>query len=72
MATANVTTMQHVPTLLAISMAVAMRRFDTERITRWRRFVAFTKATKRQHWASTCSNISKPDTPTLVDSYISS
>ena len=55
-ATANVTTMQHVPTLLAILMAVAMRRYDTECIARWRRFVAFIKATKRHHWVSTRSD----------------
>jgi hypothetical protein len=71
-ATANVTTMQHVPTLLAILMAVAMQRYDTEHIARWRRFVAFTKATKRHHLVSTSSDITKPDTPTPVDSYISS
>jgi len=44
-ATANEATMQHVHTLLAISMAVAMQRYDTACIARWRRFVAFTKAT---------------------------
>jgi len=31
-ATINKTTMQNTPTLLAISMAIAMRRYDTERI----------------------------------------
>jgi hypothetical protein len=62
--------MQHVLTLLAISMAVAMQWYKTKRITRWRRFVAFAKATKRHHRASTRSNITKPDTPTSVDSYI--
>jgi len=61
-ATANETTMQHVPTLLAISMAVAMRQYNTARINRWRRFTAFTKANKRHHRASTCSNITKSDT----------
>jgi len=61
-ATANETTMQHVPTLPAISMAVAMRRYDTACITQWRRFVAFTKTTKRHHRASTCSDSTKPDT----------
>jgi len=55
-ATANETPMQRVPTLLAILMAVAMRRYDTVRIARWRRFVAFIKATKRCHRASTRSN----------------
>jgi hypothetical protein len=33
-ATINKTTMQNVPTLLAVSMAIAMRRYDTERIAR--------------------------------------
>jgi len=33
----------HVPTLLAISMAVAIRWYDTAHIARWRRFVAFKK-----------------------------
>ena len=58
-ATANETTIQHVPTWLAISMAVAMRRYYTSHITRWRRFVAFIKATKRHHRASTRSDIIK-------------
>jgi hypothetical protein len=55
-ATANKTTMQHVPTLLAILMAVAMWQYYTPHIARWRRFVAFTKATKLHHWTSTRSN----------------
>jgi hypothetical protein len=38
--------MQHVPTLLAVSMAMAMRQYYTMRITQWRRFMAFIKATK--------------------------
>jgi hypothetical protein len=71
-ATANETTMQHIPTLLAILVVIAMRQYYTARIARWRRFVAFIKATKRRHQASSCSNIIKPDTPTPVDSYISS
>jgi len=54
--TANETTMQHVPTLLAISMAVAMWQYYTAHITQWRRFVAFTKATKRHHRVSTHSD----------------
>ena len=58
-ATANEMTIQHVPTLLAISMAVAMRWYNTAHISRWRRFVAFTKATKCHHWASTRSDIIK-------------
>ncbi len=48
-ATANKTMMQNVPTLLAILMAVAMRRYYTARIARWRRFVDFIKAAKRRH-----------------------
>ena len=40
-ATINTTIMQHVPTLLAVSMAITLRRYYTARITRWRRFVAF-------------------------------
>jgi hypothetical protein len=55
-ATINPTIMQHVPTLLAISMAIAMRRYYTACIAQWRRFVAFIKATKHHHWASTCSD----------------
>jgi len=47
----------YVHTLLAVLIAIAMRRYDTARITRWRRFVAFIKATKHHHRASTCSNI---------------
>jgi len=55
-ATANETTMQHAPTLLAISVVIAMRRYYTVRITLWRRFVAFIKATKRRHRASSHSD----------------
>ncbi len=45
------------PPLLAILMAVAMRQYNTARIAWWRRFVAFIKATKHHHRASTGSNI---------------
>jgi hypothetical protein len=38
----NTTMMQHVPTLLAVLMAVAMLRYYTVRIAQWRRIVAFT------------------------------
>ena len=48
-ATINKTTMQHVPTLLAILMAIAMRRYFTVRIARWRSCAAFIKATKCRH-----------------------
>ena len=60
------------PPLLAILMAVVMRRCYTPRIARWRRFVAFIKATKRHHGVSTCSDINQPDMPPLVVSDISS
>jgi len=55
-ATANGTTMQNEPTLLAVSMAIAMRWYYTAHISRWRRLMAFIKATKRHHWASTRSD----------------
>ena len=45
----NTTMMQHVPTLLAILMAIAMRRYFTVRIARWRSCAAFIKATKCRH-----------------------
>jgi hypothetical protein len=41
---------------MTISMVIAMRRYYIARITQWRRFRAFIKATKHCHWASTCSN----------------
>ncbi len=52
-ATANKPTMYHVPTLMAISVVIAMRWYYTARIARWRRSRAFIKATKRRHRAST-------------------
>ncbi len=55
--TINKTTVQHVPTLLAVSMAIAMRRYNTARIAWWRRFVAFIKVTKLHHQVSTHSDI---------------
>jgi len=55
-ATVNTTIMQNVPTLLTVSMAIAMRRYYTASIALWRRFVAFMKATKRHHQASTRSD----------------
>jgi hypothetical protein len=39
--TANNTTMYYVPTLMAISVVIAMRRYYTARIARWRRSRAF-------------------------------
>jgi hypothetical protein len=71
-ATINSMIMKHVPTLLAVSMAIAMQRYYITRIARWRRFVAFTKATKRHHWTSTHSDSIKPDMPTPVVLDISS
>ena len=44
--------MYYVPTLMAISMAIAMRRYYTAHITRWRRSRAFKKATKCRHWGA--------------------
>ena len=64
--TANKTKMQHVSTLLTILMAIAVRRYYTPRIARWWRFVAFIKATKRRHRASTCSNRHQSDMPTPI------
>jgi hypothetical protein len=56
-ATANKKMMLNVPTFLVISMAMVVRQASTmARITQWRRFMAFLKATKHHHWASTCSN----------------
>ncbi len=57
-------TMQNTPPLLAISMVVLVRRYYTTHINRWRRLMAFLKATKRHHWASTCSDITQLVMPT--------
>ena len=59
-AIANKTTMHNVPTLMAISMVITMRRYYTARIARWRRARAFIKATKRRHRASTRSDSINP------------
>jgi hypothetical protein len=40
-ATANKTTLYYVPTLMAISVVIAMRWYYTARIARWRRSRAF-------------------------------
>ena len=64
-ATINKTTMQNVPTLLTMLMVIAMRWYDTARFAEWWRFMAFIKATKRHHRASTRSHI-QSDTPTPV------
>ena len=65
-ATANKTKVHHVSTLLTVLMDIAVRRYYTGRIARWRRFVAFIKATKRRHWASTCSDRHQSDMPTPI------
>ena len=65
-ATINTTMMQHVPTLLAVSMAIAMWRYYTARIARWRRFVALIKANICRHRVSTCSNNTQSDMPAPV------
>ena len=57
MATINKMTMHNVPSLLAFSIATAMRWYYTMCISRWWRFVAFIKATKRHHRVSTSSEI---------------
>ena len=58
-ATINLTMIQHVLTLLAVSMAITMHRYYTTHIAWLRRFMAFIKATKRHHRTSTRSDIKK-------------
>ena len=53
-------------TFLTISMAIAVHRYSAARIDRWGRFVAFIKATKRHHRASTCSDRHQSDMPTPI------
>ena len=67
-ATINTTIVEHVPTLLA----VLMRQYYTVRISQWRRFVAFIKATKSHHRVSTLSDFTQLDMPRPVVSDISS
>ena len=64
--------MKHVSTLLAVSMTITCG--DIAGIARWRRFVAFVKATKcHYHYrTSTHSDSIKLDTPTPVVLDISS
>ena len=62
----NTTMMQHVPTLLPTSMAIAMQRYNTKCIARRRRFVAFVKATKCHHRASTRADRHQSDMPTPI------
>ena len=58
-ATINSTIMKHVPTLMAVLMAITMWRYYTAHIAGWGRFVAFIKATKHHHRTSTRSDIIK-------------
>ena len=44
------------PTKLAVSMAIAMRRYNNACIAQWRRSRASLEATGCHHWASTCSD----------------
>jgi hypothetical protein len=44
------------PKQLAVLMAMAMRRYVTAHIARWRRFRALLDATKRHHRASIAAN----------------
>jgi len=66
MATYNKTTMQNVPSLLAVSMALVTQRYYTSHIARWRRFVAFIKATKCHRRVSTRSNITNRTRPPMI------
>jgi hypothetical protein len=55
---------KNTPTKLAISMAIAMRRYDTAHIAQWRRSRASLEAIGCHHWASTCSDSHQLDMPT--------
>ena len=63
---ANKMMMKNVSTLPTILMAITVRQYYTACIARWRRFVAFIKATKRRHQASTCSDRHQSDMPTPI------
>ena len=63
---ANKMMMKNVSTLPTILMAITVRRYYTACIARWRRFVAFIKATKRRHRASACSDRHQSDMPTPI------
>ena len=65
-ATANKKKVQNVSTLITISMAIAVRRYYTPRIARWRRFLAFIKNTKRRHRACTRSDRHQSDMPNPI------
>jgi len=58
------------PPSQAISMAMAVLRYNTAHITRWRRSSAFIKATKCRHQVSTRSeNINQTCLPLIVGVY---
>ena len=63
---------KNTPTLLAISMAIAMCGYYTEGIAWWRRSRAFLKATKCRYPASTCSDIINRACLPMILGYISS
>ncbi len=54
------------PTLRAVLMAIAMRRYDTVHIAQWRRSRASPKATGFHYWASTPFDSHQSDMPTPV------
>ncbi len=54
--TANKTIMKNAPTLLAISMAMAVCRYNTMCIAQWRRPRTMLDATDCHHWASIAAN----------------
>jgi hypothetical protein len=56
MGSIKTTTTKNAPTSLAILMAVAVCRYDTARIARWRMSRDSMEATGRRHWASICSD----------------
>ena len=61
---------ENVPTLLAVSVAMAVQRYNTAFIVQWRRFMASLKVTKHCHWASTHSdNINRTCLPPLFVVY---
>ncbi len=51
------TTTKNAGKLLAISIAMGMRRYDAGRIARWSAFVASCKATKCRHQAGGCATL---------------
>ena len=50
--TINTMMMQHVPTLLAVLMAIVVWRYYTMYIVQWKRFVAFKKQLNAAIWPS--------------------